>query len=135
VQCQIFALTMERAQPDVARAWSLYGEMVSMMPEGDRSELIQGITRTFIGGVVGRAGLADSADAVMVDARLDQDIDPVEEQMSREAAMRSVIGDVDGSIDRLQRYMLANPGHFPGEHWWWNNAERDPRFDGLRAAR
>ncbi len=135
VQCQILALTMGESEPDVSRAWSLFDEMRAMMPEGDRSELIQGITRTFIGGVIGRAGLPDSADAVMVGARLSPDVDPVEEQMSREAAMRSVIGDVDGAIDRLQRFMLANPGHFPGEHWWWTNAERDPRFDRLRATR
>ena len=71
----------------------------------------------------------------MTRARLGPEVDPVEEQMSMEAAMRSVIDDVDGSIERLERYMLANPGHFPGEHWWWRNAERDPRFDRLRAAR
>jgi TolB-like protein len=135
VQCQIYAMTMRQAEPDVAEAWRLYDEMTSMMPPGDQSELVQGITRTFIGGVIGRAGLADSADVVMTRARLSEEIDPVEEQMSMEAAMRSVIGDVDGSIERLQRYMVANPGHFPGDHWWWDSAARDPRFDRLRDAR
>ena len=135
VQCQIYALTMEEAEPNVSEAWSLYDDMVSMMPEGEQSQLLQGVTRTFIGGVIGRAGLADSADVVMSGARLGPDLDPVDEQVSMEAAMRSVFGDVDGSIDRLQRYMAANPGHFPGEHWWWRNVEADPRFSRLRTMR
>lgn len=136
VQCQIYTLTMEEAEPDVAGAWSLFDQLSAMMPEGEQqSQLIQGITQTFVAGVIGRAGLPDSADAVMKRARLTEEVDPVEEQMSMEAAMRSVIGDVDGSVERLERVILANPGHFPGEHWWWRNVEGDARFQRLRSMR
>jgi hypothetical protein len=53
--------------------------------------------------------------------------------MSMEAAMRSVIGDTEGAIDILQRFMAQHPGHFPGEHWWWRNVSGDPAFERLRA--
>ena len=136
VQCQILAMTMEAAEPDVARGWALLEEMASMMPEGEaQSERLQKIVQTFLGAVIGRAGLPDSADAVLRRARMSPDLDLSDEQVSMEAAMRSVMGDVDGSIERLERFMLANPGHFPGEHWWWRNVATDPRFERLRAVR
>lgn len=136
VQCQILAMTMEAAEPDVARGWTLLEEMASMMPEGEaQSERLQNIVQTFLGAVIGRAGLPDSADAVLRRARMSSDLDLGDEQVSMEAAMRSVMGDVDGSIERLERFMLANPGHFPGEHWWWRNVATDPRFERLRAVR
>ena len=84
--------------------------------------------------MIGRAGLADSADVVLTGARVDPDIDPDRELQSIEAAMRSVINDVDGSVAVLQRFMSANPGHFPGQHWWWRNVEQDPRFERLQNA-
>jgi serine/threonine-protein kinase len=132
IQCQIYVMTMNQATPDVAEAWALYERMVSLMPEGPQSEQIQAITQTFIGGVIGQAGLADSASAVMERARVGPEID-AGEQMSMEAAMRSVIGDTEGAIDILQRYMAQYPDHFPGEHWWWRNVSGDPDFERLRA--
>jgi TolB-like protein len=135
LRCQIIAMTMEEAEPDVAAAWSLFDEMASVMPEGDQAEWIQGITQTFIGAVIGRAGLPDSANVVMTRARVGSELDLSDEQVSMEAAMRSVMGDLDGSIERLERFILANPGHWVGEHWWWRNVEQDPRFARLRTVR
>jgi len=134
VQCRIYVLTMERALPDVDEAWALYDEFVKLVP-ASQARLLSALTRTFVGGVIGRAGLADSANAVLVGARVDRDVDPDGEQVSMEAAMRSVFGDVDGAVERLQRYMIQNPGHFPGEHWWWQNLEGDAAFERLQSVR
>jgi len=131
VQCQLYVLTMPQAEPDIARAWDLYEEFVSLLPES-QSELFSGLARTFLGGVIGRAGLPDSADAVLIGARLSPEADPGYEQQSMEAAMRAVIGDVDGSIEALQRFMIHNPGHFPDGHWWWQNLEGNPAFERLK---
>jgi hypothetical protein len=135
LRCQIYAMTMEEAEPDVAAAWSLFDDMAAAMPESEQSQRIQGNTQTFVGAVIGRAGLPDSANAVMTRARLGSDVDLSDEQVSMEAAMRSVMGDLDGSIERLERFILANPGHWVGEHWWWRNVEQDPRFARLRTVR
>lgn len=133
-QCRLYLMTMERAVPDVDEAWALYEEFESLLPESQRP-LLSGLGLTFLGGVIGRAGLPDSADAVMIRARVDQDVDPGGEQISMEAAMRSVIGDVDGAIESLERFMILNPGHFPDEHWWWRNLEGNRDFERLQAIR
>ena len=86
-----------------------------------------------IAGIIGRAGLPDSADAVFAAARVDRDVDPDMEVLSLEGAMRSVIGDVDGAIAALERFMVANEHHAPGQHWWWDSVEGDPRFERLQA--
>jgi TolB-like protein/tetratricopeptide (TPR) repeat protein len=135
LQCQIYVMTMGGASPDVAEAWALYERMASLMPEGIQSELIRGITQTFVGGVIGRAGLPDSADVVMRRARVGPEVDDLGEQMSMEGAMRAVIGDTEGAVDALQRFMVQNPGHFPGEHWWWRSLTGDPDFERLRTLR
>jgi hypothetical protein len=132
LQCQIYIMTMDGGDPDVPEAWSLYDEMVDDMLEGPQSVMIQGMTQTFIGGVIGRAGLPDSANAVMVRARVDPRLDPGAEQISMEAAMRAIIGDTDGAINALQRFMVQNPEQFPGEHWWWRSLNGDPAFERLR---
>ena len=134
VQCQLYVLTMEDAAPDVDEAWALYDEFASLLPEG-QAPLLSALGRTFLGGVLGRAGLPDSATAVLARARVDRDVDPESEQVSMEAAMRSVFGDVDGSIEALERYMILNPGHFPGEHWWWRSLRGNPDFERLQAIR
>ena len=134
-RCQIYVMTMERGEPDVAEAWSLYDQMDELLPAGPQADLIRGITQTFLGGVVGQAGLPDSASAVMERARVDPDADVGGEQMSMEAAMRSVIGDTDGAIEALQRFMVRHPDHFPGEHWWWRNLQGDERFERLQTTR
>ncbi|HSG06875.1 MAG TPA: hypothetical protein VLA36_00860 [Longimicrobiales bacterium] len=134
VQCQLYILTMNGVEPDIDEAWRLYDQFISMLPEGQAGQL-SGVAETFLGGVIGRAGLPDSANAVMLRARRDQDVDPSGEQFSMEAAMRSVIGDTVGAIEALQRFMILNPGHFPGEHWWWRNLQGNADFERLRNAR
>ena len=134
VQCQLYILTMTGVEPDVDEAWRLYDRFVSMLP-ASQAEQFSGVAETFVGGVIGRAGLADSANAVMIRARRGRDVDPAGEQISMEAAMRSVTGDIDGAVEALQRFMILNPGHFPGEHWWWRNLEGNADFERLKTAR
>lgn len=137
VQCRLFLMTMTAATPDVDRAWSLYRELVPLLPEAQRGYL-DALARTVVGGVIGRAGLADSANAVLVSARLTPPDDPEAELTSIEAAMRSLMGDTDGSIRLLQRYVALNPSHFRGREglsWWWNNLKGNPEFERMRAMR
>jgi TolB-like protein len=134
VRCQLQVMTMPRAEPDVETAWALYNDFVEMQGEGEEN-FLAGITKMFVGGVIGRAGLPDSANAVFARSRLDRDIDPEGEQISVEAAMRSVMGDVEGSIDALEEFMVRSPGHFPGEHWWFQNLQGNPDFERLQAVR
>jgi len=131
VQCQIFLMSMPDARPDIDRAWELYGELIPLLTE--RPEFFDAQARVVIGGVIGRAGAPDSARSVFAGARLGSDLDPQRELLSLEAAMRSVMGDADGAIDTLERYMVVNPDHAPDRHWWWRSLEGAPAFERLRA--
>jgi len=130
-QCQIFLMTMPGGTPDVSFAWELHEELQPLLTE--RPEFFEAQSRTLIGGILGLAGLPDSADVVMRGARLDTDLDPDQDLLAIEAAMRAGMGDVDGSIAALERYMVSNAAHAPGEHWWWRNLAGNPAFERLRA--
>ncbi|MDP2955872.1 MAG: hypothetical protein Q8N53_05590 [Longimicrobiales bacterium] len=134
LQCQIVVMTMTDAEPDVTQAWALFAQVEPLLPEGQK-ELLSSVIRTFIGGIIGRAGLTDSAQAVFKAARLPSGVDPGAEQLSMEAAMRSVIGDVNGALQALQLHMIAAPGSFPGEHWWWRSIEATEEFQRLKTVR
>jgi len=132
-QCQILVMTMPGVTPDVDRAWELHSQYVDMLP--DRPEFYDAQARVMIGAIAGLAGMNDSADVVLRGARLEEDLDPDRELLAFEAGMRSVIGDVDESIDLLQRYVLLNPTEEVGEGWWWRNIAGDPDFERLRGRR
>ena len=94
--------------------------------------------------MIGRAGLADtanrarsqalrdSADRVLVRARPDRTIDPRGELMGYEAFVRAQIGDKDGALSHIERYLTANPEHREGfgklNSWWWRPVKDDPRY-------
>ena len=130
-QCQIFLMTMSQAEPDVELGWELLGELGELAPPA-QAEYLDALGRLAIGAIIGRAALADSAGAVLIAARVGPDVDPEGELQSIEAAMRSVIGDVEGSITVLRRFMSSHPDHFPGQHWWWRNVEGNPEFERLK---
>jgi TolB-like protein len=137
VQCGLFLMTMDGAEHDVTRAWSLYGQLGPLLPDAQKTYL-DAQARTVVGGIIGLAGLPDSADAVMTAARLRPVDDPEAELTSVEAAMRSLMGDVTGSVGLLERYVALNPRHFgerEGLSWWWRNLQGNPEFERIRSMR
>ena len=93
-----------------------------------------------VGGILGRAGLADSARKVLAGSRVDPDVDPTSELALIEAYMRVITGDHDEAIERLRRYLLSNPSDpsAPDQNtevfWWWRDLRDHPRFHEVRAA-
>jgi hypothetical protein len=94
-------MTMPRAEADVDEAWALYSDFLELQGEGEQT-FLAGITKMFVGGVIGRAGLPDSADAVFTRSRLDRDVDPGGEQISVEAG--------DAFRDGRRRGLHRRPG-------------------------
>lgn len=131
VQCQLYLLTMPEAEPDVDRAWALLDEYRPLLNE--QPEYYEAQARLAVGGVIGRAGMSDSAQAVFRSAQVGPEVDPQGENMVFEAAMRSVMGDVDGAIDTLERFVLRSAGRAPGQTWWWENLEGNPAFERIQA--
>ncbi len=131
VQCQLFLMTMPQSEPDIAEAWALRDALMPLVPS--RTEFFDAQAQMLAGGVIGRAGLPDSANAVLTRARRSSDVDPDGELMIFEAAMRSLNGDVSGSVSTLERFVSLHPEHAPDQHWWWTNVQADPTFQRLRA--
>jgi serine/threonine-protein kinase len=127
--CRLWYMVTPASPADVDSAWALNAG-------------IQGFTRRrflrleadfLVGGVIARAGLVDSARAVIdrAHAAITSDIDPDLELYSREAYVRSLAGDTDRAIDLLKEYTAANPTHDFSQmlgNWWWRSLRENPRF-------
>ncbi len=134
-ECQLTLMTTPAVAPDVDRAWALVALLDSVTPPQYRA-YIRVESRLKAGGVIGRAGLRDSARRVLdrVRASRTPPADPSQELLAQEAIERILAGDKDEAIALLKRYAAANPGHFePGKDisWWWRDLRDDPRFKAL----
>ena len=89
-------------QPDVAKAWSLVAALERLSPPAY-------LPRWYIivAGVLGRAGLPDSADAVIRRARASAPNDP--ELDFYEAETRMLLGDREAALRLLDRDLRTNP--------------------------
>ena len=132
VQCGLFLMTMPQSEPDPRAAWALKDDFLHLVPE--RAEFFDAQAQMVVGGVLWRAGLADSANAVLTRARRSSEVDPDGELLLFEAAMRSINGDVRGSVSLLERLVSLHPEHPPTQHWWWTNVDADPTFQRLMAS-
>ncbi len=141
VDCHLWMMITVRSEPDIKRAWQLLAELQTLHPPGQRlAELTRRKSRMMVGGVIARAGLSDSASNLLIAARTtDHEIDPEQELLAIEAAMRILGGDTDNAMGLLKRYVAANPGHSfesGGElHWWWRDLRDHPDFLSLTAPR
>jgi len=137
--CQLWLLTTDAQPPDVDRAWRLARSLVSLTPEGDR-EFQRHEAEMIVGGVLARAGLPDSADAVLRSARADPSVDPDRNLAFDEAFMRILLDQEDAAIDLLKVFLLAHPdqdhglGHGGQLYWWWRPLRDHPRFGEVASA-
>ncbi|UCG84836.1 MAG: protein kinase [Gemmatimonadota bacterium] len=137
VECQLWMMITPRAAPDVEWAWTLSQRFDSLAPPG--AEFYRRRCRLIVGGVIGRAGLTDSANAVLRGARADLAVDDDQELAGYEAIMRTLMGDYDEAVSLLRRYVALNPGHsfdIDGDlHWWWRPLRGQPGFAAVTAPR
>lgn len=133
VLCQLDLMTTPAVEADPDRAWELVAQLEELESEG---AVLEG--RVKAAGVLGRAGLADSARTVLeaTRSRATFESDPHQELLWQEAAIRSrILEDYDEAIDLLKQYQAAQEGHGfdPGGDlgWWWNELRNHPRFSEL----
>jgi eukaryotic-like serine/threonine-protein kinase len=137
-ECRLLLMTTDVAAPDVPEAWRLLAQLDSTTPLPRRdAEHHRG--QMFLGAVLARAGLKDSARHVLVAARAGREADPQQELLSLEAFARTLLGERGEAIDLLKRYVAANPTHTfvrGGDvFWWWRDLRKDPRFAQLERAK
>ena len=131
LQCELLLMTMRGARPDVGRGWQLVEELNARWPRPERA-FRDRFDRMLLAAALGRAGLADSARQVMVQARADRTIDPRGELQGLEAFARTVIGDHAVALDLLEGYLREFPEHREGfrrlNTWWWQDIQSEPRY-------
>lgn len=131
-ECQLLVMTTPAVQPDPGRAWRLVDRLATLTPEPRRAhELTRG--RILVAGILGRAGMGDSARAVLLRTRGEAGYaaDPTRELLLLEAHVRTTLGDEDAAIDVLRRYAAATPGYGFDHYWWWHPLRGHPRFREL----
>jgi hypothetical protein len=88
-----------------------------------------------VGGVLARAGMADSARAVFDLVQSNPEVDPSGELLTTQAVFRIQMGEQDEAIELIKRYLLSNPEHREGwgwsSHWWWRPLQDNPEFRDL----
>jgi len=118
-------------EEDVQTAWALRDTLVQVAPEEERP-FQQRLADLIVAGVLRKAELADSAEAVFARAQGDREIDPADDLVVEEAKIRSVTGDTDRAMDLLKRYVAAHPAHsfqVGGQlHWMWEPLRNHPDF-------
>ena len=139
-ECRLWLMTTPLVSPDIALAWRLWGRVDSLAPAGAHAFQV-GRAKLIVGGVLARAGLADSAGRVLPSARAGADVDPNLELTYIESYMRTLVRDDAGAIALLRRYFAANPPDDTESacgwdaHWWWRDLRGKPGFRALPGAR
>ncbi len=136
--CRLWLMTTPNADLDVTRAWRLLRRADSLTPAPQLAFRTRQRS-ILVASVIGRAGLTDSAEHVLVAARTaDPKIDPTQELVGYEAVARTLMGQDDQAMAILKRYVATNPDHsFKRNgmvHWWWRGLERRPDFQAVLAA-
>jgi serine/threonine-protein kinase len=134
VMCHLWLFSTRIVEPDPDSAWTLLDELVRLTPEYD-VEYMRREGQIFVGAALARAGMADSARAVLIAARGNDEIDPDRSLVPKEAFVRVLLADTTEAIELLRSYMVFNPHHRDEEsedvHWWWRPLQDDPRYQTL----
>jgi TolB-like protein len=131
VECRLWLMLSSAEDPDSELAWELLQRLDELSPD----EYEQHLGRLLVAGVLMREGLQDSAAAVFTSGRGTAEIDPLQELVLQEAAIRSTTGDPDRAVELLRVYLAADPNASldsgGGLHWWWRNLAGRQDFQAL----
>jgi len=130
-ECRLWLMAAPNQPAEVDTAWQLLARLDSLAPASLRG-FKHGVGEIMVAGVLRKASLPDSAEAVL--ARVDhrEDVDPQRQLRVYEAAIRASTGDPDGALEALSRWVASTPGGTLGPtgdlHWWWGSLRSRPEF-------
>ncbi|MDX2207250.1 MAG: protein kinase [Gemmatimonadales bacterium] len=135
-RCELFMLTTQEREPDVARAWRLADSVAEMAP-ASRKEFYRLNSNIFVAAVLGRAGLTDSARKVAMRSLGDEVISPTRDLSLVAAFALLQAADTTAALDQLKIYFAANPAmrqaYAEQRGWWFRGISSDPRYRRLTA--
>jgi TolB-like protein len=136
-ECRLWLMAAPYSQamePDPDAAWAALDQYLEVVPPRFQDYLrIKG--QILVAGALDRAGLPDSANAVLARSKPAPGTDPEMELMGLEALVRLHMGEKEQALDLLKTYLTANPQHREAwqwtAHWWWRPIQDDPEFRSL----
>jgi serine/threonine-protein kinase len=134
VRCQLWLFTTNARAPQPDQAWQLVSDLQAITPRTEWAYLGRE-ARMLAAVAIGKAGLKDSADRVLKQARADAGVDPERDLLGTEALMRELLGQRDEALVLLKQYLVAKPEHRSlyanSQSWWWRGMKTDARFRAL----
>ncbi len=137
-ECRLWLLSApypQAPEPDPDQAWTAMEEYLALVP-AQYQEFERLKSNILVAGVLARAELPDSAEAVLSRSRSTPAVDPEMELLGVEALVRlHLLGEKDQALSLLRTYLTTNPEHRQGwqwtSHWWWRPLQSDPQFRAL----
>jgi TolB-like protein len=131
LECQLLLMTTKFKDPEPAKAWRLADSMVKLTPEGER--VYQELNaHVLVAGILARAGLKDSASALLHRTKDDPQVDPSRDLANTAAFIWTLVGDTTEALNQIKFYLLANPGRridfADNPNWWFRGLQNDPRY-------
>ena len=133
VAAELMILTLKRPEAsDVNRAWSLADTIIALSPPTRLREATP-MARMQVANVIGRAGLADSAQSVIERTRDEAGEEARVLSVYEEAAAWLAIGQSEESLEALGVYLDAYPQErtYLASDTWFEALWADPRFQEL----
>ena len=136
VECRLWLLTQASQQPaPTAEAiWKAYDDFLAAN-KTSKPEITQRKGMMLAGVALLRAGLPDSARAVIARAPGSENLDPSGDLVYLEAMARSQLGDKDRAISLLSKYFAAHPQQQKyasrDESFWWKPLQDEPKYRAL----
>lgn len=130
-RCGLFMQTTPWVtNPDPQLAWRLADSTTALSAPAR-----QGFTRLnsnlLVAAVLARAGLEDSARAVVAKSRASGELDPSADLAQFSAFVFVLLQDTTAAIDELRRYLVSSPERADGLGWWFEPLEATPAFRAL----
>ena len=134
--CQLWLqLAPKGVRIDPDHAWRLRDSLVHRSPP--RTRALDSLRATIlVAGSLSRAGLADSARAVLGSIRDGaRRIDTERTLSGDEAIVRVILGDHDEAVRLIKEYLTFHPDHregfATGTAWWWRDLQGNAEFRRL----
>jgi serine/threonine-protein kinase len=135
VECQLLLMTSKFTAPDPASAWRLADSLVRLTPDENDQRYARLNGRVLVAGVLARAGMKDSARAVLRTSNDDPAVDPSRDLASTAAFVWTLVGDTTEALNQVKAYLLANPARVAdfrdNPNWWFRDLANDPRYKEL----
>jgi TolB-like protein len=130
-ECRLWLMAAPNQPADPDSAWQLLARLDSLAPASLRP-FKRGVGEIMVAGVLRKASLPDSANAVLGRVDHGENVDPQRQLRVYEAAVQATTGDEEGAIQALSRWVASTPGGTLGPtgdlHWWWRSIRHRPDF-------